>query len=339
MKSLKLQGKFFKQTRNRHLVVWFLILLKFIFFTSITGSIESKIAWYSTLMLNFSLTYYALLIFVWPAIFTKRKYIYFLSLIALALFFFSVYYIQVEILIPSLGGNLIWTGRPVDFQLRKILVNFSYVIFASLGSFFNWRGIIQVENNLEMDKMIKEAEFRLLKSQFHSHLTFNFLNFFYNRIRQFSYETATSVEEFSNMLRYSLKGTGEERVSLSKEIEYIESCISFQKCLTDELYVNFNHKGEIVDVYILPRILAVFIENSFKHGVLNDSQTPITIFISSMDGEIIFQIKNRKNNQIYVESGIGIQNIRQILQLFYPQRHELNITDADGIFSCELILR
>jgi LytS/YehU family sensor histidine kinase len=225
----------------------------------------------------------------------------------------------VKILIPYFGGSLQWTDKPFAFLLKKTLVNFSYVIFASLGSYFNWRGIIQIESDLEIDKRIIEAEFRLLKSQFHSHLTFNFLNFCYTKIRRFSHETAASVEEFSDMLRYSLKDKKEETVLLSEEIEYIENCISFQKCLTDELYVEFSYKGEIANVFILPRILVVFIENSFKHGVLNDSKNPIYIFINVLPAEIRFHIKNKKSNQIYMESGIGLQNIKQILQLFYPQ--------------------
>ncbi len=339
MKYLKLQGFFLKQTRNRHLAVWILFFLNTIFLTSITGSMTSKLIWYTTVLFNFSFSYYALLLYIWPHIFMKRKLISFLLLIIVVFFFICIYYAQVEILIPYFGGHLRWTGEPFNFLFKKIFGNFSYILFASLGSYLNWRGIIQVETDLETDKKIIEAELRLLKSQFHSHLTFNFLNYCYNKIRYFSPETASSVEEFSDMLRYSLNDRGEDKISLIKEIKYIENCISFQKCLTDEAYVKFNYKGEIDNAYILPRILAVFIENSFKHGVLNDSKNPINIFINSSNDEISFHIKNRKNNQIYTESGIGIQNIRQILQLFYPQRHELNIIDADGLFSCELILK
>ncbi len=338
MIRIKLPTKIFKQTRNRHLVVWFLVLLKFIFFTSITGTLSSKIVWSATLMLNFSFSYYALLLYIWPSILGEKKIIFLVHLVIVAFAFISIYYIQVEVLIPKIGGKLIWTGEPIGFLVKKFLMNFSFVILASLGSYFNWRGIIQTESELQMKMKIIEAELRGLKSQFHSHLTFNFLNFCYNKFRYFSPDTADSVEEFSKILRYSLDDRHERKVLLMREIEYIETCISFQKCLTNEVFIQFSYTGDVNKVFIIPKILAVFIENALKHGTLDDPEFPVVISIASSCDTISFQIENKKSNQAYQESGVGLQNIEAILNLFYPLRHKLDISSGGDFFSCKLTL-
>jgi len=84
---------------------------------------------------------------------------------------------------------------------------FSYVFFASLGSYYIWAEIIRAENDVTISKESIEKDINFLKAQFHYHLTFNFFNFCYNRVRKFSVNAANSVEEFSNILRYVRRQT------------------------------------------------------------------------------------------------------------------------------------
>lgn len=333
--------KFFSQfpvgAIKRHLIVWTCVLINFAFFTSITGTFISKIVWVLTLLFNFSFCYYILLLFVWTKIFDEKRVVFILSILVIIFFFSMIYYTQIEVLIPFLGGKLFYTGKSIDFLITKFLINFSYVFFSSLGSFFNWRGIKQIEKSAKTEKNIIELELIALKNQFHSHFTFNFLNFCYSRIRSSSIETANYVEDFSNILRYSLKGKAEQLVCLKEEINYIENCISFQRCLSNNVNIKFDYEGEMDKAYILPRILAVFVENSFKHGVLHDPLTPIIIKMKFCDGEFNFSVWNKKINQkSLIKSGIGLENIKQILFYFYDNKHTLKVINNDLHFLCEL---
>jgi two-component system LytT family sensor kinase len=335
MKTVILK-QFSTQSLKRHLIVWFLVLIKFSCFTSISGSFISKIVWVTTLMLNFSFSYYILLLYIWPNIFDKKQFYFILLILLSALLFIAIYYLQVEILIPNLKGNLIWQGKRFTFQLKKFLINFSYVFFSSLGSYYNLRGIKQAEKWAKSERETVNQKLVFLKNQFHSHLTFNFLNFCYNRIRHFSLDTASYIEEFSYMLRYSLSNNLDQFIALEKEIEYINKFISFQRCITDDLQVSFIYEGEF-SVSILPRILVVYIENSFRHGVLQDHSNPIIIRIRSSSKEIFFSVMNKKSNQqIFFGSGMSLENVNRMLQLFYPNRHSLSIINNNLLFSCEL---
>ncbi|HET6227811.1 MAG TPA: histidine kinase [Bacteroidia bacterium] len=338
MKRIKLNEKIYSQVRNRHLFVWGLILLKFIFFTSITGTVISKVVWYLTLLLNFALAYYSLLLYILPNILSKvEKMAFYCSLLLLStLLFICIYYFQIEILIPSLGGNLIWTGKAFDFQLKQFIINFSYVLFASLGSYYYWNGINQLENNIKLDKKKVEIEFYLLKNQFHSHFTFNFLNFCYNKIRKFSTKLADQVEDFSEVLRYSLRNLG-EKVALDKEIEYLENRIALQKYLTKDLQIEFYYKIEGDAPNIVPRILVIFIEDSFKNAILNDAENPIFISIHYIDSEIKFMLRNKRND-FDKNSDFDVKNIERILNMFYKGKYELILGSKNNIFSYELTI-
>jgi two-component system LytT family sensor kinase len=329
-----------KQIIIRHAAIWICIMFNFIFLTSISGSLVSSVVWVLMLLFNFSFSYYALLLYIWPNYFENGKFQSLFLFLLLILFFNVVYITLIEIIVPYFGGKTFLQGKPLDVMIPKFLVNFSYITFASLGSYFNWLGIKKAEEAEKIDQNAIELELMILKNQFHSHLTFNFLNFCYNKIRRLSAEAANSIEEFSFMLRYSLKGGAEELICLREEVEYIENYISFQKCLTNDLHVEFIYEGELSNTYILPRIFSIFIENSFKHGILHDFQNPVIIHIKSFQGEVYFNIKNQKSNSKgFIESGIGLKNVKQILQLFYPCNHLLKITDMGNIFTCNLIIK
>lgn len=331
--------QFSREDIARHLIVWSCVVLYFIIFSSISGSLISKIIWNLILLVNFSFSYYILLLYVWPNLFDKRR-LYFLFLFILLLFlFFATYLFLIDYIIPSLGAKTALYGKPLRIQAPKFLINFSYVVFASIGTYYNRLGIKKVKEAEILNQNNIKIELMILKSQFHSHLTFNFLNFCYNKIRHFSSETAVTIEEFSFMLRYSLKEESKKIVCLQKEIEYIENFISFQKSLINPLYVEFKYEGELSSVYIPPKILIVFIENAFKHGVLHNPKTPITIFIKSLPTNLFFSIQNHKSYQKgLIESGIGLKNIKQILTLFYPNNHLIKIKETDKLFICELNL-
>lgn len=194
------------------------------------------------------------------------------------------------------------------------------------------------EGVLKNKKDELDQELNFLKNHFHAHLTFDFLNFCYKRIGQVSVETAASVEEFLYILRYSVNQKSDQYVSLRKEIEFIENFISFQQRLTNELYVDFKYDGDQT-IRILPRILIVYIENAFKHGVLHDADVPVKIQVESDGKALAFQVHYKKNHQRNIlESGGGLDNVQRILQLFYPGKHVLNIINNEERFSCDLKL-
>jgi two-component system, LytTR family, sensor kinase len=176
-----------------------------------------------------------------------------------------------------------------------------------------------------------QKELNFLKNQFNSHITFNFLNFCYSKVHNLSEETAEAIDLFSSMLRYSLEIRPEQKVPLLKEIEYIKNFIELQKLLTSQVYVDFTCQGNFNDKLILPRILVTFVENAFKHGQFNKSSHPITISLKEHEDSICFKVINKRNNKKNLNNtGIGIENVFQVLNLYYDKAYKLNISDSEN---------
>ena len=85
------------------------------------------------------------------------------------------------------------------------------------------------------------------------------------------------------------------------------------------------------------------VENSFKHGVKGDvSNTFVKINLSEVGNEIIFEIENNKGIDSRVkgvsDSGIGINNIKQRLELLMPNNYSFDIFDNENTFKVILKL-
>jgi len=192
---------------------------------------------------------------------------------------------------------------------------------------------------LKRDKAILEKELDFLKNQFNAHITFNFLNFCYEKVHKTSEEAALAIEKFADMLRYALHVKPDETVSLKKEIEYLENFITIQRCLTNKVYANFEYEGCVDSKLILPRILITFVENAFKHGQFSNEFSPIEIHLQANPHNIVFKIRNKKNkNKLSINSEIGRQNIRQMLDAFYREKYQLEIEDQESDYFSELTL-
>ncbi|HET8963182.1 MAG TPA: hypothetical protein VFM99_04755 [Chitinophagales bacterium] len=105
--------------------------------------------------------------------------------------------------------------------------------------------------------------------------------------------------------------------------------------MTTKIFSDFRCNVEIDDNYhIIPGILSTFVENAFKHGILNDKENPITVSLDIKNDVLTFIVRNKKaNKKIKISTGIGLSNVNQVLKIYYPNNHNL-IIDQDDITYC-----
>jgi len=137
--------------------------------------------------------------------------------------------------------------------------------------------------------------------------------------------------------------TGERRVTVDKEIEYLKSYIDLQKLrFGNDVTVDFQTDVNNGDLPIEPMLLIPFVENSFKHGIGLIPDPRIIVRLSLHDTTLNFFVKNKFSaggvDTKDASSGIGIQNVRRRLELLYKDLHELKIYERDQWFNVELKL-
>ncbi|MEY2868589.1 MAG: hypothetical protein RIR01_1049, partial [Bacteroidota bacterium] len=101
-----------------------------------------------------------------------------------------------------------------------------------------------------------------------------------------------------------------------------------------------NIHGDTRNKLIEPLLLISFIENAFKYGTDYKGAAFVKIRISIEDNILDFWIENKIENQIKDpnNSGIGLNNIKNRLNILYPNAHQLTIEQTDNKYSVHLNL-
>ncbi|MDR2919133.1 MAG: histidine kinase [Tannerella sp.] len=189
----------------------------------------------------------------------------------------------------------------------------------------------------------KTLEARVLKSQINSHFVFNALNNIYSMTYFKDEYTSGYVLKLAQMMRYVMEDCETELTPLVKDIEYIENFIDFQvlrfECDKD---ITFTCRiDENVALSIPPMIFQPLVENCFKHTPLEvDKDSYIHILLEADENLIHFVAENSqpllKHTTEVKNPGIGIENVKRRLDLYYDQRYTLDISNNPDSFKIEL---
>ena len=224
---------------------------------------------------------------------------------------------------------------PPPFFLEKsaIMLLFFISIVVSIS--------VQINNYLQRsEKGQLNAELSYLKMQIHPHFLFNTLNTIYALAIRKDDRTPDAIVKLSELMRYVIRDAASHKVPLEKELKYIDNYINLQESgLGTTVRIDYRTEGEAANLQIAPLILIPFIENAFKHGVNPDEETQIRILLSIREDQLQLLVFNRKVKTTHIDKGgIGMQNARERLQLLYPVRHTLTITDTDTEFIVQLLI-
>ncbi len=196
-----------------------------------------------------------------------------------------------------------------------------------------WQKDNQEREELEKDKVTSELSF--LKAQINPHFFFNTLNNIYALTQVDADVAGKAIHQLSRMMRYLLYDTQQGHTMLSQEIAFVKDYISLMQLrLTDVVRVNIDTPSNLKDVPLAPMIFLPFVENAFKHGVSATQQSHIDIIIWQHDNVIDLTVKNSiiKDNSVSLDtnSGIGLVNTRRRLDLLYPGKYTLEVSELNA---------
>ncbi len=184
--------------------------------------------------------------------------------------------------------------------------------------------------NLEKIKAARlEADLRNLRNQLNPHFLFNTLNNIYSLIATDSEKARESVYRLSKLLRHILYDNDKQFIPVEKEIEFTQNYIDLMKMRLDpKVILNVSIENNAPRSPIAPLLFITLIENAFKHGINNEGDSYIDIRIKTEQNEIECIVENsldQTTGEIEIRnSGIGLTNLSQRLELLYPDRHQLS---------------
>jgi LytS/YehU family sensor histidine kinase len=222
----------------------------------------------------------------------------------------------------------------VQMVREMYLVGFTAAIKFTKDWIQNQRRLAFVSEQMkEKEKQYLEAELNFLKSQIQPHFFFNTLNNLYSLTLKKSDHAPEVVLKLSDLMSYMLYESNPSKVSLNKEINYLQNYLDLEKLrFGKRLNVLFEMEGQIADKCIPPLILILFLENSFKHGAMNiAAKIDIEISLKVKDEFLFFQVKNPVADHDAVPGNmcIGLKNVRRRLDLLYGDTYKLETAEKD----------
>ncbi|GAA3954960.1 histidine kinase [Pedobacter ginsengiterrae] len=226
----------------------------------------------------------------------------------------------------------------ISYIIDNIYYGISYITISAAVYSVQQNFKTEIANRKLKDEVVK-SELAFLKSQINPHFLYNTLNYVYSLAIPISDKLANAILRLSDLMRYTLNESPDGRVSLVKEVEYLESYIElFKMRFEPNFFVDFNAEG-IVEQKVAALVLIPFVENAFKHGVLNDEKHPVRIKLKVNGKRLSFEVSNKISHaQKDHSSGVGLVNIHRRLDLIYPDQHELLISNNGNTYKTTLII-
>ncbi len=151
------------------------------------------------------------------------------------------------------------------------------------------------------------------------------------------------LNKLSAIMRFMLYETKTEKIPLAKELEYIKEFTALQKIRTsNDSYIDYSVTGDANGIMIPPMLFIPFIENAFKHAENKKAENAILVSIAIEKDTIVFKCRNTisvKPESKKEYSGLGTELIKKRLNLLYPGKHTLAITNNNDIYLVILTLQ
>ena len=214
------------------------------------------------------------------------------------------------------------------------------LFLGTLGSFYrfamDWFDNLHIKKEIENIKL--KNELNTIKSRLNPHFLFNTLNNIDTLIQTNPHKASTVLSGLSDILRYVVYETENEKIEIKKEMDIINKYIDLEKIrLSNPDSVSF--VCDIKNNFLIPPMLFIpFIENGFKHCNLNEPDCKLSISFIERNNELVFRCTNPVNmpENKSKEKGIGLKLITERLKLLYPNNHNLQISRYNSEFDINL---
>lgn len=335
-----------------HILIWiiFLVIMGSQIYFKI-GIIPKDFLIRSSLLISAFYLNYSLLV---PHLLLNKK----TTLFFIVLFAFGLFYIYIiETILPK--PNFVPPNNFHRLENHNLRPNHQSPFLINFRGFFPSGGLLllifalstSIKLGLEWFKSEKErieiesqkvnSELSFLKAQLNPHFLFNSLNSIYSLAHKQSKNTANAIVILADLMRYMIYEANKDLVPLEKEIDYIRNYMSLQLLrLKDSSNVKINIHGNL-NFSIEPLLLISFIENAFKYGTDFKGNTNILIKITIEDALLKLYVQNSVSHQQQKteNSGVGLQNIKNRLNLLYPNQHTIAIKSEQNSYEVNLILK
>ncbi|MFC3562058.1 sensor histidine kinase [Pedobacter jamesrossensis] len=266
-------------------------------------------------------------------------------------YFWQVFFISILLAVPLglISTLFIWRAE-MFFVVFLFYMPTQLIISVPLSWYIYKRRLANRTEitNLKTKLGKSDASLSFLQSQINPHFLFNALNTLFGTALQENAErTGEGIQKLGDMMRFMLHENMQDKISLTREVEYLNNYIDLQKLRTSrsaDIKIETQIDEQLNNLQITPMLLIPFIENAFKHGISLQQPSHIKITLQTKENTLYFDVHNSihlkaDNDPEKLKSGIGLENVKQRLFHLYHGKHELIIRESAKEFFVHLTLQ
>jgi two-component system LytT family sensor kinase len=231
----------------------------------------------------------------------------------------------------------VWAA-PHDFSTLAIYGTALFAITLPLKVWNNTRNEIKLE---QQKNLLMEARLQALTSQINPHFLFNTLNSVSSLIRTNPEQARVMILKLSRILR-SLLRKHEHLCPLRDELDFIDDYLSIEQIrYGGKLRFEKHIEPRTLDMLVPSMLLQPLVENCIKHGlsgkveggaiVLRARRERSMLHVSVEDDGVGISQDRLAN---LMDSGIGVNNVRERLKVLFGEEGVLRIESEEGRGTC-----
>ncbi len=203
---------------------------------------------------------------------------------------------------------------PENFSLFALVIDVLFIGLINsifIGDFFlyEWKkGLLERE---ELKKENIRSQYEALKNQINPHFLFNNFTTLNELIYINKDKASDYLAELSAVYRYILQNNEVNMVTISKEMEFLESYLHLlQIRFEDNLIVKKKIDPKLLNTVMPPLTLQILIENAIKHNVIS-KERPLIIRLETKNGVLVVRNNIQLKQNRAISSRLGLKNIQR----------------------------
>src|SRR5262249_19665905 len=238
-----------------------------------------------------------------------------------------------------------WSGQPWGRFLQRCfleqldwcLVVYAVIVGAAHAFAFYQESQQRKLKAAQLETRLMEARLKTLEAELHPHFLFNTLHAISTLVHRDPESADRMISRLSDLLRITFDRTGEAKVSLKEEIDFLQKYLDIEQTrFQDRLKVHVHIDPETLDGEVPRMILQPIVENAIKHGIGGRKGGDRVQITAGKNGERLWMQVHDNGGGLQVRTlralrtGVGLANTRDRLECLYGRLYRLEFSDRDG---------
>lgn len=188
----------------------------------------------------------------------------------------------------------------------------------------------------QLEAQLTRAQLDVLRSQLQPHFLFNTLNTISSLVNSDTVAAERVVSRLGDLLRLSLKHTGQHELPLREELEFLGHYVDIQRSrFRERLNVEIDVPAEVLEAMVPTFVLQPLVENAVRHGI-EPRTGPGHVVVSAyrQGNRLVMEVAD--NGPGLVEPvretngngrGIGLANTRARLEQLYGTNQSISLAN------------